>query len=226
MSIVGIATFPSIGSASLGQTSLGRGAATVASLFPPNDPNVEGHYSGVFIRLDPSTDRTVAIEGLRSFLAENGCVDLSCAVTDSRPLQLSGYARLGALWVPFAIALGVLLAISLAHGIATTTQARRRDLAILSALGLKRSQAGAVVVWQALTTIIVSLAIALPLGIISANIGWRIFTDHFGIAPPIDLPVLQLTLLVVAAVACAIGVSLAFVPNARRVHTLDVLAGE
>jgi hypothetical protein len=82
-------------------------------------------------------------------------------VTDARPLQLSGYARLGALWVPFAIALGVLLAISLAHGIATTTQARRRDLAILSALGLKRSQAGAVVVWQALTTIIVSLAIAL-----------------------------------------------------------------
>jgi hypothetical protein len=64
------------------------------------------------------------------------------------------------------------------------------------------------------------------LGIISANIGWRVFTDHFGIAPPIDLPVLQLAILVVAAVAGAIGVSLAFVPNARRVHTLDVLAGE
>jgi hypothetical protein len=226
MTIVGTATFPSLGSASLGNTSLGRGAATVASLFPPNDPNVVGAYNGVFIRLDTSMAPTDAIEGLRAFLAENGCSDSGCIVTDARPVQLSGYARLGALWVPFAIALGGLLAISLAHGIATTTQARRRDLAILSALGWKRGQAGAVVLWQAVTTIIVSLVIALPLGIISANIGWRIFTDHFGIRPPIDLPVQQLMLMVLAAVVSAIAVGLVFVPNARRVRIVDRLVAE
>jgi hypothetical protein len=225
MTIVGVATFPAIGSTALSETSLGRGAATVASVFPPNDPNVEGRYNGVFIRLDPSVGRTTAIENLQSFFGEQGCTD-DCFQTDSRPERLSGYAKLGALWVPFAIALGVLLAISLAHGIATTSLARRRDLAIMSALGWKRSQAGHVVIWQAITTIVISLAIALPLGIISANIGWRVFTDHFGIDPPIDLPVLALTLLVVAALVSAVGVSLAFVPNARRVHTLDVLAGE
>ncbi|TML06919.1 MAG: ABC transporter permease [Actinobacteria bacterium] len=109
---------------------------------------------------------------------------------------------------------------------ATTTRARRRDLAILSALGWKRGQSGEVVVWQAVTTIIVSLAIALPLGIVSANIGWRIFTDHFGIRPPIHLPVQQLSLLVLAAIVSAVCVGLVFVPNARRVRMVERLAGE
>ena len=225
MTIVGIATFPAIGSTSLTETSLGRGAATVASLFPPNDPNVEGRYNGVFMRLDPTIDRTTAMEGLQGFFGEQGCSG-DCLSTDSRPERLNGYAKLGALWVPFAIALGVLLAISLAHGIATTSLARRRDLAIMSALGWTRRQAGHVVVWQAITTIVISLAVALPLGIISANIGWRVFTDHFGIRPPIDLPVQQLILMVLAAVATAIAVGLVFVPNARRVRMVDRLAGE
>ena len=225
MTIVGIATFPSIGSTTLSQTSLGRGAATVASLFPPDDPNFGGRYNGVFIRLDPSLDRAPAVEGLRSFLGDLGCA-FDCFLTDSRPQQLKGYAKLGSLWVPFAIAIGVLLAISLAHGIATTTRARRRDLAILSALGLKRGQAGVVVVWQAATTIVIALAIALPLGIVSANIGWRIFTDHFGIRPPISLPVGQLSLLVLAAIVSAVAVGLVFVPNARRVRVVERLAGE
>jgi hypothetical protein len=226
MTIVGIATFPAIGSASLGQTSLGRGAGTVASLFPPGDPNIEGHYNGVFIRLDPSSDRAAAMDDLRAFLAENGCVDSGCLLTDSRPLQLSGYARLGALWVPFAAALGVLLAISLAHGIATTTRARGRDLAILSALGFTRGQSGGVVVWQAVTTILVAMVIAVPLGIICANVGWRVFTNHFGIDPPIELPVQQLVLLVLASIVGAVIVGLVFVPDARRVRLVDRLAGE
>ncbi|MEO5840063.1 MAG: ABC transporter permease [Acidimicrobiales bacterium] len=225
MTIVGIATFPALGATTLSQTALGRGAATVASLFPPNDPNVEGRYNGVFIRLDPSLDRATALESLRTVFAEMGCSG-DCFLTDSRPEQLSGYARLGALWVPFAVALGVLLAISLAHGIATTTKARRRDLAIFSALGWKRSQAGQVVIWQALTTTIISLVIALPLGIITANIGWRVFTEHFGIRPPIDVPVLELTLLALAAIVSAVAVGLVFVPSARRVRTFESLAGE
>jgi hypothetical protein len=225
MTIVGLATFPSIGSTTLSQMSLGRGAATVASVFPPDDPNVEGRYNGVFIRLAPSIDRATALEGLRGFFGEQGCTD-DCFLTDSRPQQLKGYAKLGALWVPFALAIGVLLAISLAHGIATTTRARRRDLAILSALGWTRGQAGTVIVWQAVTTVVVSLIVALPLGIVSANIGWRIFTDHFGIRPPISLPVGQLSLFVLAAAFCAVLVGLAFVPTTRRVRLVEGLAGE
>jgi putative ABC transport system permease protein len=224
MTIVGVATFPAMGATSLSETSLGDGAATVASVLPPRDG--AGKYNGVLIRLNPSIDRDEAVNTLRELFAADGCTDGDCFQTDSRPDRLSGYAKLGALWVPFAIVLGVLLAISLSHGIATTTRARRRDLAILSALGMRRAQTSEIVVWQAITTVILALMIALPVGIVGASIGWRFFTDRFGIRPPISVPIIELVLLTLAGLVSAIVVGLAFVPNSRRVRMIDGLVPE
>lgn len=224
MTIVGVATFPAIGATSLSETSLGDGAATVASVLPPSDGL--GKYNGVLIRLDPSIDRDEAVNSLRDFFAEDGCTPGDCFQTDSRPGRLSGYAKLGALWVPFAIVLGALLAISLSHGIATTTRARRRDLAILSALGMRRRQTGKIVVWQAITTVVLALVIALPVGVVGASIGWRFFTERFGIRPPISVPIVQLVLLALAGLLSAIVVGLAFVPNASRTRKLEGLVAE
>ena len=128
--------------------------------------------------------------------------------------------------MPFAIVLGVLLAISLSHGIATTTRARRRDLAILSALGMRRAQTSEIVIWQAMTTVVLALVIALPVGIVGASIGWRFFTDRFGIRPPISVPIVELALLTLAGLVSAIVVGLAFVPNTRRARMIDALVPE
>ena len=224
MTIVGVATFPAIGARRFTTTSLGRGAATVVSNLPAPVDDVGGTYSGLFIRVDPS-DRAAAIGAVESLLKNEGCGD-GCFVTDARPEELNGYAKLDDLWIPFAIALGLLLAVSLAHGIATTARSRRTDLAILSALGLKRRQTSAVVLWQAITTIVIALAVALPLGILIANIGWRVFTAHFGIRPPIDLPVQQLALLAAVALLGAVCVALLFVPRVRRLPQLARLTIE
>ena len=80
--------------------------------------------------------------------------------------------------------------------------------------------------WQAVTTIVIALVVALPVGILVANIGWRIFTDHFGIRPPIDLPVPQLALLAVVALLGAVCVAVLFVPGVRRLPQLARLAIE
>ena len=224
MTIVGVATFPAIGARRFTTTSLGRGAATVSSIIPAPKDDIGGTYSGVFLRVDP-TDRAAAIEEIEQLAAELGCEE-GCFVTDARPKELNGYAKLSDLWVPFAIALGLLLTVSLAHGIATTARARRTDLAILSALGLKRRQTSAVILWQAVTTIVLALLVALPVGILVANIGWRVFTAHFGIRPPIDLPVRQLAVLAVVALLGAVCVALLFVPRVRRLPQLARLALE
>ena len=121
MTIVGVATFPSIGARRFTTTSLGRGAATVSSVLPAPKDDIGGTYSGVFLRVDPA-DRAGGIEEIEQLAAEFGCAE-GCFVTDARPEELNGYAKLGDLWVPFAIALGLLLTVSLAHGIATTARA-------------------------------------------------------------------------------------------------------
>ncbi len=216
MTIVGTATFPSLGNTRTSNTGLGRGAATVASVFPPSQKPEDGRYNGVFLRINPSFDRAKAIGSLRTFLAEQGCADSDCLVTDGKPDPLTGYESLGAVWLPFAMALGVVFAISLAHGIATTTRSRRRELAIMAALGMTRRQAGHVVIWQAATIVVAALAIGIPLGVVNANVLWGVFSERLGMRPRPSIPVLQLLLLALAAVLSAVVVGAAFVPSTRR----------
>ncbi len=216
MTIVGTATFPAIGNTRTSNTGLGTGAATVASVFPPSSDPSEGRFNGVFLRIDPTLDRATATESLRKFFIEQGCTDSGCFFTDGKPAALNGYESLGAVWLPFAAAVGVLFAISLAHGIVTTTNARRRDLAIMAALGLTRRQAGRVVLWQAATTIGAALTVGVPLGIFSANVLWGIFCGRLGLRPSPSIPVLRLMVLSSLAMVSALAVGLAFVPSTRK----------
>ena len=195
MTIVGVATFSALGQLR-GHSALGHGAATVASVFPPNDPNFSGRYNGLLVRIGTTSDKAAAIAGLRSFVAGLGCDD-SCFTLDARPNELSGYAGITNLWVPFVAVLGLLLVISLIHGLVSATRANRHDLAVLAALGFGRRQITAVVVWQAAIIATIALAIAIPAGLIAAGTGWHIFTHPFGIEPPARIP--GLALLAVAA---------------------------
>lgn len=216
MTIVGTATFPSLGQTRTSNMGLGRGAATGGSVFKASDEPGAGIYNGVFVRLDPTLDRAAAIGSLRAFLAEQGCTDSGCFLTDGKPDRLAGYESLGPIWLPFALALGVMFAISLAHGIATTTRARRRELAILSALGLTRRQAGHVAIWQAATIVTTATIIGLPLGIIASNALWGAFSDRLGVRPHPSIPVLQLLVVSLAVAVSAVAVGLAYVPSTRR----------
>lgn len=216
MTIVGTATFPSIGNTRTSNTGLGRGAATVASLFPASENPHEGRYNGVFIRIDPKLDREKALSSLRAFFVEQGCTDSGCFFTDGKPTALSGYESLGTLWLPFALALGVVFTISLAHGITTMTRSRRRDLGIMAALGMTRRQAGRVVLWQAGTIIMVALMIGIPFAIVTANGLWGVFSDRLGMQGRPSIPFMHLALLSSAALAGALMVGLTYVPATRR----------
>jgi hypothetical protein len=93
------------------------------------------------------------------------------------------------------------------HTLVTTVRRRRRDLAVLRALGMSRRQARSVVAWQATTVGVVGLVVGLPLGIVAGRLAWRWAATSMPldyVAPAAVLAVVVLipgVLLVVNAVA-------------------------
>jgi hypothetical protein len=201
MTVVGIATFPQLGLERYRETSLGDGAASVASLMGPGDGM--GRYNYALVRYDETVDRSAAITQLRARTAELGCSDASCVLTDLRPRVLGSYARLRGIWVPALLALAALLVMTLAHGLVTSVRARRHDLAILGALGLSRAQTRRAIVWEALTLSACALLVGIPIGIAGASLAWFAFTRSLGISPGGAVPGAALLVLVGAVVVLA-----------------------
>ena len=186
MTIVGVATFPAIGSARFGSMSLGDGAATIASVLPPSDPT--GHYSGVLLRLVSSGSRTERIDQMRELVAGLGCTDASCFLLDAKPPQLAGYDDVRSIRFPLGVALACLVALPLGYGIVSTVRSRRRELAVLRALGMTSHQVSAIVIVHAIVVALVAVALGVVAGALIANIGWHLFSQSVGFEWPVTVP--------------------------------------
>lgn len=88
------------------------------------------------------------------------------------------------------IALGALFALAMAAGLATgiqvATRARRRELAVLRALGCTSRQVASSVRWQALTVASLAVAVGMPLGVAAGRVLYRNFAVDIGVLPTID----------------------------------------
>ena len=97
-----------------------------------------------------------------------------------------------------ACALTLLAAGTIAHTLVTSVQRRRRDLAILKAMGFVSRQVRATVAWQASAIAATGLVIGLPLGVAAGRWAWTLLARGFAIEP---VPVISaLVLLSVPAV--------------------------
>ena len=97
-----------------------------------------------------------------------------------------------------ACALTLLAAGTIAHTLVTSVHRRRRDLAILKAMGFVSRQVRATVAWQASAIAATGLVIGLPLGVAAGRWAWTLLARGFAIEP---VPVISaLVLLSVPAV--------------------------
>ncbi len=97
-----------------------------------------------------------------------------------------------------ACALTLLAAGTIAHTLVTSVRRRRRDLAVLQALGFVSRQVRATVAWQATAIAATGLVIGLPLGVAAGRWAWTLLARGFAIEP---VPVISaLVLLSVPAV--------------------------
>jgi ABC-type lipoprotein release transport system permease subunit len=99
--------------------------------------------------------------------------------------------------------LGILALAAIGHALALSVRARRRDLAVLRALGAVRAQVASAVWSQATLTAVVGAVIGLPIGVALGRQAWGLVADGLGVLvqPVIAWAVLAGVVAAVIAVA-------------------------
>ncbi len=158
--IVGRAVFPNFGQGSFTPTDLGQGAQTTAPVLqaealPPDAPPglAPPGYHFVLVRFAPGPDRAANLARFQRTMTAfcRTVQQLTCVVTDQHPAGVTNYASIDG--TP-AILAGLLAATGIAvlgQFIVVSGRRRRRDVAILKAVGMSRRQVGAITAWQAST---------------------------------------------------------------------------
>jgi ABC-type lipoprotein release transport system permease subunit len=194
MRFVGRAVFPSVGDAS----RLGEGlVATMAgaeAVSPPDLPVLDE----LFARLAPGADPDAVVADLNAGAGTNAEVQ-----PRGEPSDIVNFGRVEAMPLVLGGILAAIAAATLAHVLLSAVRRRRRDLAILKTLGFVRGQVAATVAWQATAVMVVSLVVAVPLGIALGRWTWTMLADDLGVVARPQVPWLTLTVVVGAALALA-----------------------
>ena len=125
-----------------------------------------------------------------------------------------------------AAALSLVAVAALVHLLVTSVRERRRELALLRALGFSRRQLYASVSWQATIIALAALIIGSPLGVAFGRAVWRWFADGLGAAAPPETPWLWIGVAVVATVVLANVVAAVPGRSAARTRPAIVLRDE
>jgi ABC-type lipoprotein release transport system permease subunit len=144
----------------------------------------------------------------------------------TRPGKVSMLRSIG----PVALALAIttlLMAIgTTAFALVTATRKRRGELAILRALGLRRTDVRRVISWQSSVVVGAALAVGVPLGIVAGRAVWQAMAEANRTVPVVDLPALPLLML--ALVLLGMALLGAIVPGHRAagIRPADALRSE
>ena len=103
-------------------------------------------------------------------------------------------------WLPPMLAglTAALALIAVANALVSAVRRRRREFAVLKAIGFDRGQVRATVAYHASVLALIGLVIGVPLGVLVGRVAWSIVADNIGIGANAVLPVLALALLVPA----------------------------
>jgi ABC-type antimicrobial peptide transport system permease subunit len=163
-------------------------------------PGVRPGGDTFYVRFRPGVSVDSALEKIRGELPQSVGSFILKRATSS---DLANLDHIAGLPNVLAALLGLVAAGTLVHTLISSVRRRRRDLAVLRALGFVRRQVGMTVAWQATTIALISLAIGLPVGAIAGRLAWRFFVNQLGYVPVSILPVLGIVLAVPASIILA-----------------------
>jgi ABC-type lipoprotein release transport system permease subunit len=217
MRVVGRAVFPSVGAAS----RLGEGlVATVAgaeAVAPPELPLL----NELFARLGPGADPDAVVADLNARAGTDAAI-----APRGEPTDIVNFGRIEAMPLVLGGILATIAAVTLAHLLLSAVRRRRRDLAILKTLGFVRRDVATAVAWQATTVVIVSLVVAVPLGVALGRWTWTLLADDLGVVARPQVPWLTVTAVFGAALVLANLIALVPGQIAARTRPASVLRSE
>ncbi len=242
--IVGTATFPAVGYESLvaDHTSMGTGALFSEGIFPrafqraigSTDPNLNGPEL-VFVRLrnrvGPAAGRAdmqhVADEANKLFAADPQTQGNNVVVLGvQHPAQIVNYRSIGSTPVILAVGLAGGAVVALGLTLAASVRRRRRDMALLKALGFTQRQLSAAVAWQATVTAVIGVVVGIPLGVVIGRQLWTLFANSLNAVPDPTVPGLSVLLVGIGALLFANVVAALPGRSAARTPTALVLRAE
>ena len=212
--VVGRAVFPDVGD--IGQ--LGRGAyLTFAAV------DGVGGAAPRNVALVKFTDDATREAGVASLTHALSPVPVASAAL---PRDLASFGRVDGLPIAVAAILGIMAGAVLVYTLLTAIRRRRRDLAVLKALGFLRRDLARTVSVQSMTLAALALVVGLPVGVLVGRLVWERFADWQGIPSVSTVSVLVLAL--VGASVLLVAALIAVVPArlAARTAPADALRTE
>lgn len=195
--VVGRAVFPVVDDRSAIDRGVALTTAGIGALAPPDTLNLD-----LLVTWGPGVDERAATQEL----ATRTGAEVFNAIL---PAEVNNLDQVDTILVAVAAFLAALGVVALVHTLVTTVRWRRRELAVLRALGFSRKQLAAVVSWQAATVTAAGLVVGIPLGILVGRAAWTTVADGIGVEPAplasaVALGLVVVTTLLVASAATAL----------------------
>jgi ABC-type lipoprotein release transport system permease subunit len=143
-----------------------------------------------------------------------------------RPAEIVNYRSAGVTPTLLSSTLAVGAVGALGLMLVASVRRRRRDLALLKALGFTQRQLAATVAWQSSIAVLIGTFVGVPAGIVLGRFLWDLFAREINAIPAPSVPVLPVALIAIGALLLANIV--AAIPGriAARTPTALVLRAE
>ena len=151
----------------------------------------------VLVRTGAGVDEAAFADELRATYGTDG------VYLPAKPSDLADLERVGGLPVVTAGLVGLMALAVLASTVSSSVRRRRRDVAVLKALGFVRGQVLRTVAWESSTLALLAGLIGLPLGIAAGRAAWTVFATRLGVPPRPTTPFLAAALLLPTLLALA-----------------------
>jgi hypothetical protein len=182
--------------------------------------------------IDPAPKPSFALVNLRdrsrsSFTAVSRSLPTSGSLLGAqRPGEVTSYSGVRSTPRFLALLLALLGIGVLAHVLISSTRARRREFALLKAIGCRRRQIASSVMWEATALTGAAALLGLFFGVIASRLMWHRFTEDLGVRAPGVVPFGAWAVAVAALIVLANLIALVPARRSARLTVTKVLRSE